>query len=64
MSWKYLNFFMEDDDELAEIGEKYKKGELLTGEVKAILIEIMSSFTDTNVSAPGCQRALMAWEEN
>jgi len=25
---------MEDDDELAEIGRKYKSGEMMTGEIK------------------------------
>jgi hypothetical protein len=29
-----LQFFMEDDDELAEIGRKYKSGEMMTGEIK------------------------------
>jgi tryptophanyl-tRNA synthetase len=29
--WKYLNFFMEDDARLAEIGREYKGGRMLTG---------------------------------
>jgi tryptophanyl-tRNA synthetase len=36
-----LRFFLEDDDKLAEIGQKYGKGEMQTGEVKAILIEVL-----------------------
>jgi tryptophanyl-tRNA synthetase len=32
---------MEDDDKLEEIKQKYSKGELLTGEVKAMLIEVL-----------------------
>ena len=29
--WKYLNFFMEDDTRLAEIGREYGAGRMLTG---------------------------------
>jgi tryptophanyl-tRNA synthetase len=29
--WKYLNFFMEDDDKLATIGREYGAGRMLTG---------------------------------
>jgi tryptophanyl-tRNA synthetase len=32
---------MEDDEEFEQLGLKYEKGELLTGEVKNILIEIV-----------------------
>ncbi|KAL9645586.1 hypothetical protein ABK040_000649 [Willaertia magna] len=41
VSIKYLEFFMEDDNKLAEICEKYSTGKMLTGEVKKILIEIL-----------------------
>ena len=44
MSVEYLEFFLEDDDQLADIKEKYAKGELLTGEVKKILIEVLQKF--------------------
>ena len=40
MAWKYLRFFCEDDEKLKQIGEDYSSGKLLTGEVKAILIEV------------------------
>jgi tryptophanyl-tRNA synthetase len=36
--YQYLRFFLEDDDKLAEIADKYGKGEMMTGEVKALLI--------------------------
>jgi len=36
--FQYLQFFLEDDAKLAEIKEKYSSGEMLTGEVKAVLI--------------------------
>ena len=44
VSYQYLKVLMEDDANLIEIGEKYKKGEMLTGEMKAILIEIVQAF--------------------
>lgn len=34
----YLRFLLEDDERLAEIGEKYSTGKMLTSEVKQILI--------------------------
>ena len=40
VAWKYLRFFCEDDKKLKQIGEDYSSGKLLTGEVKAILIEV------------------------
>lgn len=44
ISVKYLEVFMEDDDELERIKTEYKKGNLLTGEVKAILVKILQDF--------------------
>lgn len=44
VSVEYLEFFLEDDEQLAEIKEKYKSGEMLTGEVKKILIEVLQKF--------------------
>ncbi|XP_065833310.1 tryptophan--tRNA ligase, cytoplasmic-like [Oscarella lobularis] len=43
VSYQYLTFFMEDDDRLAEIKEAYEKGEMLTGELKKILIEVLQN---------------------
>eukprot|EP00916_Digyalum_oweni_P007126 GHVL01012087.1.p1 GENE.GHVL01012087.1~~GHVL01012087.1.p1 ORF type:complete len:393 (+),score=72.69 GHVL01012087.1:663-1841(+) len=37
--YQYLEFLEEDDGKLKDIGDKYSKGELLTGEVKKILID-------------------------
>jgi tryptophanyl-tRNA synthetase len=37
-----LGFFLEDDEQLADIGRKYASGELLTGEVKKILIGVLT----------------------
>ena len=40
--WKYLNFFLEDDAKLTQIGESYSSGKMLTGEIKAELIQVLS----------------------
>lgn len=41
VSIQYLNFFMEDDEELEKIKKDYSSGELLTGHLKARLIEVL-----------------------
>lgn len=41
ISYKYLSFFVEDDDKLEEIGKSYSSGQLLTGELKKELITIL-----------------------
>ncbi|KIY03299.1 uncharacterized protein Z520_01766 [Fonsecaea multimorphosa CBS 102226] len=42
--YKYLTFFLEDDDELAKIKEQYEKGELMTGELKALCIKELQQY--------------------
>lgn len=51
VSWKWLNFFMEDDARLAEIGRDYGAGRLLTGEVKAELAGVLSEITARHQAA-------------
>ncbi|XP_075874047.1 tryptophan--tRNA ligase, cytoplasmic isoform X1 [Nelusetta ayraudi] len=41
VSFMYLTFFLEDDDELEKIKQDYTSGALLTGELKKILIETL-----------------------
>ena len=41
ISYQYLRFFLEDDDRLEEIRKNYTSGELLTGQLKKELIEIL-----------------------
>ncbi|GAM23388.1 hypothetical protein SAMD00019534_065630 [Acytostelium subglobosum LB1] len=41
VSYEYLNYFLEDDELLKDIGEKYASGKLLTSQVKQRLVEIM-----------------------
>ena len=45
VSFQYLRIFFEPDDEkLKKIYDDYKSGKMLTGELKAILIEKINSF--------------------
>jgi tryptophanyl-tRNA synthetase len=39
ISYKYLYFFEESDKTLEEIASKYGTGQMLTGEIKQILVE-------------------------
>ena len=39
--YQYLRLFFDDDEKLAEIADKYGKGEMLTGDVKQILISCL-----------------------
>jgi len=43
ITYHYLTFFLEDDAQLADIKEKYSTGKMLTGEIKKILIELLSN---------------------
>ena len=51
--WAWLQFFMKDDVELAEIGRAYGAGEMLSGEIKAKLIGVVTDL----VSAHQAKRA-------
>ncbi len=44
--FQWLTFFLEDDDELEEIKQKYKKGELFTSQVKERLAEVLIQFAE------------------
>lgn len=39
IAYQYLRFFLEDDDKLDEIRRDYTSGNLLTGELKKLLID-------------------------
>lgn len=41
ISYRYLTFFLEDDDKLEEIRESYSSGVLLSGEIKKCLIDVL-----------------------
>jgi tryptophanyl-tRNA synthetase len=44
VSFQYLRFFLEDDEELEKIRVSYESGELLTGELKAICIKELQAY--------------------
>ncbi|KAG7450878.1 tryptophanyl-tRNA synthetase [Guyanagaster necrorhizus] len=44
VSYQYLACLLEDDDELAKIGEDYRAGRLMTGQLKAKCIEALQKF--------------------
>jgi tryptophanyl-tRNA synthetase len=44
VAFQYLRFFLEDDDELEKIRVAYEKGEMLTGELKAICIRELQKY--------------------
>ena len=39
VSYQYLSYFLEDDEELQRIHDQYESGEMLTGELKKIVIK-------------------------
>ncbi|KAK1281027.1 hypothetical protein QJS04_geneDACA003038 [Acorus gramineus] len=48
---KYLGFFLEDDDELEHIRKEYGSGQMLTGEVKKRLIEVLTELVERHRKA-------------
>jgi len=48
VSYQWLTFFEEDDAKLAKIYSDYKSGRMLSGEIKAILIEKVNSFLEVH----------------
>ena len=48
VAYEYLRYMLEDDEKLAEIGRAYGAGELLTGEVKKILITELQTVVKTH----------------
>jgi len=41
VAYQYLSFFIEDDEELAQMAEDYRSGKLLTSELKAKCIKML-----------------------
>mmetsp|Transcript_4402 Transcript_4402/g.6605 ORF Transcript_4402/g.6605 Transcript_4402/m.6605 type:complete len:80 (+) Transcript_4402:1236-1475(+) len=46
-----LSFFLQDDVQLAQIASDYSSGKMLTGQVKAILIDILIDLTKKHQQA-------------
>ena len=62
--WKYLNFFLDDDMRLREIGREYGAGRMLTGEVKKELIGVRPVWPDDphlNLQSAGKRALCIDW---
>ncbi|EKM82785.1 hypothetical protein AGABI1DRAFT_82519 [Agaricus bisporus var. burnettii JB137-S8] len=46
VSYQYLGFFLDDDEELERVGREYRAGELLTGQLKAKCIALLQKFVN------------------
>lgn len=44
VAYQYLGFFMDDDEEWAKMGEEYRAGRLLTGQLKAKCTQVLQEF--------------------
>lgn len=44
VAYTYLSYFLESDEELADLAAKYRSGEMLTGEMKARCIAELQKF--------------------
>eukprot|EP00922_Rhytidocystis_sp_ex-Travisia-forbesii_P022423 GHVS01032831.1.p1 GENE.GHVS01032831.1~~GHVS01032831.1.p1 ORF type:complete len:612 (+),score=106.08 GHVS01032831.1:272-2107(+) len=42
VAYLYLTFLLDDDEQLEDIGRRYRSGEMLTGEVKEVLIKTLN----------------------
>lgn len=43
--YQYLSFMLEDDEKLAHIGREYGSGRMMSGEVKQMLIDVMTDYS-------------------
>jgi len=46
VSYQYLSYFLEDDEELKKIHDAYESGEMLTGELKKITIKELWTYVE------------------
>lgn len=46
--YQYLRFFLEDDQELERIRENYSSGKMMTGEIKKILIDLLTKIVTSH----------------
>ncbi|KAH3660155.1 hypothetical protein OGAPHI_007360 [Ogataea philodendri] len=44
VAYQYLSYLSEDDEMLADVAEKYRSGELLSGEMKKLCIDVLQKF--------------------
>lgn len=46
ISYQYLTYFMEDDQELKQIAQDYSSGKMMTSEIKQLMAAIISKFVE------------------
>lgn len=51
--WKWLTFFLDDDEKLAHIGREYSSGRMLTGEIKRELVDVLVEMVGRHQRARG-----------
>ncbi|XP_023298457.2 tryptophan--tRNA ligase, cytoplasmic-like [Lucilia cuprina] len=51
VSYQLLKFFMEDDEELERVRSAYSKGEMLTGEIKQLAIDVITPLVEQHQAA-------------
>jgi tryptophanyl-tRNA synthetase len=51
VSYKWLEFFLEDDAQFKQIGQDYAAGRMLTGEIKQVLIGVLQELVGRHQKA-------------
>eukprot|EP01068_Selenidium_serpulae_P010192 Selendium_serpulae@DN5403_c0_g1_i2.p1 len=59
VAYQYLSFFMDDEERFQQIGRDYASGKLMTGEVKQVLVDLLSEMNTAHMA----RRALVTDEE-
>jgi len=49
--YQYLSVFEFDDEKLKDVGEKFKSGKMLSGEIKQVLIDVLVPFIEKHKAA-------------
>jgi len=49
--YQYLTFFLEDDMKLKQIHDKYQSGQMLSGQIKAELVKVLTIITEQHQKA-------------
>lgn len=53
VSYEWLTFFLESDEQLEQIARDYSSGAMLTGEIKKILIDVLTEMVEEHVRRRG-----------
>lgn len=65
VSYQYLNFFVDDDQEMEQMAKDYRAGELMTSDLKkkaiAVLQAVVKNFQDVSSHAQTRSRKRSSW---